>query len=264
MIQEIAYKNTSIRFEDRGEGKATVLLHGYLESLSIWDEFSRSLARKHRVISIDLPGHGKTGILSDTSSMDDMAAAVKEVLDHLKIDTCTVFGHSMGGYVTLAFAEKYPERLNGFCLFHSAAKADTDEKKNNRQRTIELIKNGKKAQVVNGHVPKTFANDNVGNFSESIEWIRNLSMKTPDEGIMAALRGMMERPDRTKVLKGTKVPVLIIAGAKDNFIPMETAKEHASYSDKIVLEVFENSGHMGFFEEEEKALEVIGEFLGPL
>ena len=105
MTQNIKYKNISIRFREEGEGEPIILLHGYLESLNIWDEFLEELSKRFRVVSIDLLGHGKTGNIGQIHTMDMMADAVNFVLVHLDISKCTMIGHSMGGYVTLAFLQ---------------------------------------------------------------------------------------------------------------------------------------------------------------
>src|SRR6056297_1337858 len=168
MTQTINDKKISIHFSDSGQGTPVVLLHGFMENLMVWDDFAKELAASTRVIAIDLPGHGKTECFGETCTMDQMAKVVKAVLDHLSIEKCYLIGHSMGGYVTLAFAENHPERLWGFSLFHSVATPDTEEKKKARQQTINKINEDKKDEVILSHVPKTFATDNLDTFRKKI------------------------------------------------------------------------------------------------
>jgi pimeloyl-ACP methyl ester carboxylesterase len=165
-------------------------------------------------------------------------------------------GHSMGGYVALAFLEKYPDILSGISLFHSSPFADTEEKKNHRDREIELIRQGKKSLVYHNHIARTFAKDNIYLYPQINERLIKISEKSNENGIIAALLGMKSRPDRSKILENSTVPVQYIIGRMDNFIPFEIlSKLKLPKQSEIVI--LENSGHMGMFEEKEKSMEVI-------
>ena len=260
MIRKIQFNNKIVNFRDEGKGNVVVLLHGYLETLDVWTEFSKTLSETFRVISIDLLGHGQSGTF-DVNTMDLMTDAIDAVLVHQNIDKCVMFGHSLGGYVVLAFADNYAHKLLGFSLFHSSAYSDTDEKINNREREITLIKQGKKHLLFNVNIPKTFANDNQIKFNTVVEKIKENALLSSDEGIIATLKGMMQRPDRTNVLKNTKIPVLYFIGAKDNFIPVNVALEQAELSNKIKVVVLQNSGHMGFVEEKDKSVRELSVFV---
>lgn len=261
MLQKIRYKNTPIRFDDAGEGIPIVFLHGYLESLHVWDDFICPLSEKYRVITIDLPGHGETGFIEETSSMEFMAETVKAVLDYLNIGKYFLFGHSMGGYVTLAFLELYSENLFGFSLFHSKPQPDPPQAIENRKRSIELIKQGKKELVVNTQIPLGFATGNLDKFKEEVDFLKNIAKKTPNEGIIAALNGMMQRPSRENLLANTNLPFLFILGKKDNFLPFDTIYSTTKTPKQSNCLILENSGHMGFIEEKEKALDGIVNFI---
>ncbi|MCK4663735.1 MAG: alpha/beta hydrolase [Bacteroidales bacterium] len=255
------FNNINIRYREKGKGKTIVLLHGYLESLDVWEDFSNELSKNFRVISIDLLGHGQSGIYDETHTMEIMAEFVNFILNKLNVDKCFLVGHSMGGYVTLAFADKYPEKLISFSLFHSSPFADNDEKMANRKREIELIKQGKKQQLININIPKTFADSNLNLFKNEIEKNKSIAANTPDNGIIATLKGMALRTDKQHVLKNSKVPILLIIGKKDNYIPFEVGIKIAGISNSIKPVVFENSGHMGFIEEKDKAVKIISEFV---
>ena len=261
MIQQINYKNISIRFDDGGEGIPVVLLHGYLESLSIWDDFVCPLSEKYRIITIDLPGHGETGIIEDIASMEFMAEIVKAVLDFLEIEKCILIGHSMGGYATLAFLELYPERLLGFSLFHSKPHPDNPAAIVNRKRAIELIKESKKELIVNTNVPLGFANSNLEKMEEEVEFAKQIARKTPDEGVIYALNAMMLRPSREKLLRETDLPCLFILGKLDNYITFNDIYPTFKLPKNGRFFILENSGHMGFLEEKEKALEGVISFI---
>jgi pimeloyl-ACP methyl ester carboxylesterase len=243
-----------------GNGKTIVLLHGYLESKEIWGDFAEDLSGNFRVIVPDLPGHGSSGLPDGNLSVERMAELVKSILDKEDVEKCLLVGHSMGGYVALAFLDLFPEMLNGLSVFHSSPYADTDEKKQNRDREINIIRQGKKAQVYTAHFPNTFAKENVEIFANEIEKCKARAKNMSDEGIIAALEAMKNRPDRSMLLKGTKIPVQYIIGEKDNFIPMEILNK-LQLPDNSEVVVLENSGHMGFIEEKENALEAIGGFV---
>jgi pimeloyl-ACP methyl ester carboxylesterase len=261
MLGKFLYKNTEVRYKDEGYGVPMVLLHGYLESLDIWESFANRLAGNYRVIRPDIPGHGKSGLMGSVHTMQLMAESVKALLDKLSVNKCILIGHSMGGYITMAFVDAYPERLMGFSLFHSTPYADTDEKKTNRDREIDLVKKGKKDLIVHTNIPKSFANENIDKLKIEITRAIEIGRKTPDEGIIALLEGMKQRSDRSEVILKSHVPLLWIFGRKDNYINFEQAFDNArinNNSEKIILE---NSGHMGFIEEPEKSLQGIQSFI---
>ena len=261
MIKEVTFHDATLKFRDEGKGEVVVLLHGYLESLDIWGDFGSKLAEHYRIVTIDLPGHGGSGLFSKIDTMAVMADAVEFILQELGIGRSVVVGHSMGGYVTLAFAEIFPEMTTGFCLFHSHALADTEEKKLNREREIELVRSGKKMQIIHTNIPKAFADDNLEKFAGEVDKAKKIADSTSDEGIIMSLIGMKSRPDRTRVLKESSVPILYVAGKKDNYIPFEVAEQHFNLSPRQDILILENSGHMGFIEEKEEALEGLLFFL---
>jgi pimeloyl-ACP methyl ester carboxylesterase len=260
-IQKIPFKSTTVRFATHGKGKAVVLLHGYLESLEIWNSFASELAKKFQVISIDLLGHGRSGTLNGEASVELMAESVKAVLDYLNIKKSVIIGHSMGGYSMLAFAEMYPDRILGIGLFHSITWADLPEKREARDREIELVKQGKKELVINTNIPKGFADDNLEKLGEHVNQAKKIGFATSETGIIAALNAMKARKNRTYILDKIDVPVLFVAGKKDNYIPVERLLQLTNMPKKKYVAILENSGHMGFIEEKELALDEVENFL---
>jgi len=257
----IDYHGGRLWYTEEGSGEAVVFLHGFLESKEIWGDFTRSLIPAYHVITIDLPGHGLSSVFSDMHTMAFMAECVKEVIHSLGLGKVVVVGHSMGGYVSLAFAEKYPESLAGLCLFHSSPYPDNGEKKKNRDRTIDVVKQGKKNQLVAMHIPMTFAPANRPLFGKIIERLKETAMHTPDNGIIAAVAGMRDRPDRSEILHLLNIPVLIIAGANDSFISTDVSENIFRLPGNPLPLMLEMSGHMGFIEEKEKALEGLKDYL---
>lgn len=260
-MAEIKFKGKKIHYTIQGEGEPLFLIHGYLEALEIWDEFTESLAKDYMVIRMDLPGHGKSEVVEETHSMELLAEAANAVLKENKISSCSMIGHSMGGYVTLAFADLYPEKINRFSLFHSHPFADSDQVRQNRQNAIEKIKQGKKEEICRSHVPKTFADDNLQAFEGHVERTEHIALQTPEEGIIANLKGMMQRPDRSHVVKNTGKPFLLIAGKKDNFIDYHTVIPKIELSEKGKLITLEHSGHMGFIEEKQSSLNAVSDLM---
>lgn len=254
---------TAIHYVDieRGE-KVLVLLHGYLESLEIWDEFAGQLGKAgYRIVSLDLPGHGISEVIGEVHSMEFLADIVEQLLGKLGIAKATVIGHSMGGYVALAFAELYPERLDGLVLFHSTPDADSEEKKADRKREIEIIKSGRKELLSRTLPGKRYAPENRKKMLEEIDAGELQVMLTEDEGIMAILNGMMQRKDRNEMLSKLDVPQLFIFGRHDELIPVEKAEAVIAKNPQAKVAWLEHSGHMGFLEEPAASLKIIEEFV---
>ena len=264
MEEDIQFENIYIHYKDCGKGIPVVLLHGYLESGEIWNTFTNELKKFFRVICIDIPGHGKSGVMGEIHTMEKMAEAVKQVLDNLKIKECILIGHSMGGYITLAFLELFPQYLKAFSLFHSSPFADNDEKKQNRDREIDLIKKGKKEVVYTVNIPRMFADDNIFRYEKEIKEALKIAKNIPDDGIVALLNGMKERKDRLQLIQDTKIPFLLVLGKKDNYISYDLISEKLGIPRCVTKLVLENSGHIGFIEEKEKSYLGIRRFIESL
>jgi len=237
------------------------LLHGYLESAAVWNGFGEKLASEFRVISVDLPGHGQSDIIAETQTMELMAAVIKDLISSLGLQKVFLTGHSLGGYVTLAFLELFPEYFAGYCLFHSHPLADSPEAIKNRHREIKLVQKGMKDRMYPANVTKMFATTNIEKFSESIQRSKEISSRISGEGIIAVLRGMIARPSRVDFMENGIVPCLWILGRMDNYIHCESIISKVSLPPNATMVVLENSGHMGFIEEEEGSFHVISEFV---
>ncbi len=258
------YRGGRIEYTDSGEGRAVVLLHGYLESSEVWNGFAERLSSKFRVIAVDLPGSGHSDTYGETHTMEFMADAIKELIDHLKLAKVFIAGHSLGGYVTLAFLELFPSRLSGYCLFHSSPFPDVPETIEKRKREIEIVKMGKKNLMYPDNVTRMFASSNLEKFSSELLRSKRIASMIPDEGIIAVLNGMMIRPSRLSFMEEGKVPCLWILGAMDNYIPCEQIQTRVKLPPNAKTVVLKKSGHMGFIEEEENSLQAITEFVNQL
>jgi pimeloyl-ACP methyl ester carboxylesterase len=256
----LIHLNHKVAYSDVGKGKVIVLLHGYLESKEIWEFFIQKLSKHYRVIAIDLPGHGRTDEFYKKHSMEMMARIVKSVLDRIEIKKCILAGHSMGGYVTLAFAELYPKRLKGFALFNSTSYEDSIEKKADRLRAVELIKNDR-LNYISNLINKLFAHENHKKLQEDIERAKAIARHTLKSGAIAALHGMRGRKDRTNVLMDAKCPVFFVYGIKDILIPFEKNVPLSMLPKKHKVSITEASGHMTFIEDAETTLTRFREFV---
>ena len=251
-----------IRVNDQGKGNTIVLLHGYLETLEIWEAFAVPLAKQYRVITLDLPGHGLSGWNGGIHTMEFMGDAVKGVLDKLAVKQCLLVGHSMGGYVALAFAKKYDDVLRGLCLFHSSPNPDAEEKKANRNREIALIREDKLGLIASQAIPNIFAPDNVKRFEETIEEIKVNVEFADKDGIIACLEGMKQREDMNDFLLRYAKPLLLIFGKNDNLIGWDVAQVLIGKLKNADVLVLENSGHIGFLEEPEASEQGLLAFAG--
>ena len=259
MLKQTTFRQVKIRYSDKGKGRALVLLHGFPESLEIWDSFSDSLSKHFRVIAIDLPGFGESESIGYSHSMELMAECVKEIMDQLGYRKYVVVGHSMGGYVTLAFAELFPKNISGICLFHSSALPDSEEKKKDRLRAVEIVKKDHK-HYVNELINKLFAPANVPKFEKEISALKQVGANTSQQGIINALLGMKDRTDRQHVLKKAEFPIQFIIGKDDQVMPQASLLEQSNLNKNTSVLLLENCGHMGFYEAKEKTEKALLKF----
>jgi pimeloyl-ACP methyl ester carboxylesterase len=260
-MESFLYNSCRIHYKQIGKGHCIVLLHGYLENLEIWSGFADELSKTYQVLVLDIPEHGQSGGISDVNTIEGMAESVNATLSHLNIPNAVIVGHSMGGYVALAFAELFPAKTTGLCLFHSTPYADSEQKKLDRMHEVEQIDRGEKQTMVDASIPLRFAEKNLSKFVKELEWAKRIALKTSDRGIVDALKAMASRVDRNHVIENAIFPTLMIFGALDNHIPLSVAKDLAQKHKKTRTVFLNNSGHMGFIEERDQALNAICSFL---
>ena len=253
--------DTALHIADSQVGeRCIVLLHGYLESMTVWEEFAYLLTPHARVITLDLPGHGISLVTGEVHTMEYLADTVADALDALGVERCTLVGHSMGGYVALAFAERHADKLAGLVLLHATPNSDTEEKAADRQREIDAIEAGRKELLVRKAAARRFAEQNRKRFADEIEDCIEIALLCEDEGIVAILRGMGERPDRNEMLSKLNAPQLFIFGRNDDYIPTERAEAVVARHPQAEVAWLEQSGHMGFIEEAQLCAETIINF----
>ena len=254
--------STALHIADSGVGeKCVVLLHGYLESMYVWDDFAPLLTPSVRVITVDIPGHGISEVKGEVHTMEMVADVLHEMLKSLEIERVTMVGHSMGGYVALAFCARYPEQLDGLVLLSSTPNPDTEAKRENRRREIALVRAGKKDTLARVAPEAGFAEHNRRRLKSYIDDLTECVHITEDDGIVALLGGMMERADQNEMLRKSAVPQLFILGKKDGYIPVEVAEEIVANHPQARVAWLEESGHMGFIEEPEACAEALLKFV---
>lgn len=252
-MPSIDFKYGKIAYKVKGKGRAIVLIHGFLESGAIWSSYAEKLSRVYKVVLVDLPGHGQSDCFGYVHRMELMAESVKAVMDKLHLRRYVVVGHSMGGYVALAFAEHYAENVKGLVLFHSTAYPDSREKRKDRDKAIEFVKRNPEVYAKEA-TRKLFAPLNTELFRDKVEFAQSISTATSQQGIIAALEGMKVRKNREVVLKFAPYPVMLIAGKLDTTIPFDRIKPLFLLAKSTYTQVLENSGHMGFFEAETETI----------
>ncbi len=255
----IDFKKGRIYFEEYGSGRPLVLLHGFTESLKIWYDYKETLSKNFRLILIDLPGHGKSSVIEETHSMDLMADGVKAVLDHLNIPTSVIVGHSMGGYVSLAFARKHSRMLKGLGLFHSTSLADSDEARQGREKAIEAIEKNHTRYLMN-FIPDLFATETKELYESEIQNLIDEASTMKSEAILAAQKGMRDRSSTLDVLINASFPVMFIAGQKDNRVPFENIWVQMALTETAYSLILRNVGHMGFIEAKIQCLDFLENF----
>lgn len=250
----------SIFYEKVGRGSVLVFLHGYLETHEVFSDFALRFPN-NTVICPDLPGHGKSSVFGSEHSMDLMAKCVKSILENENVQKCVIYGHSMGGYVALAFARLFLENTVGVGLINSTIYVDNDEKKLVRDREIKLVESGKQNVVISNLMYKIIYKSNFDKCKSQINSIIENAKQFSPKGIIAALRGMKSRVKYDITLK---IPFHLIGSDKDSFIPLEIYNLMRSEIPNIFYSNIINAGHCTFLEKPTQVSDCIHDFINRL
>ncbi|HEY4336540.1 MAG TPA: alpha/beta hydrolase [Puia sp.] len=248
-------------YREEGSGLPVLLLHGFAEDGQIWDELVPRLRRDCRLLIPDLPGSGRSALLPGEPSIDALADTIKMFVDQLSLDACVLIGHSMGGYISLAFAEKYPQQLKAFGFFHSTAYADSEEKRAARRKGIDFIRQHGAAPFIRQSTPNLFAAGTLEQRPSLVEDTIQRYSGFSAESLVYYYEAMIRRPDRVHVLQEFAGPVLFLMGAADLVVPYEQALKQCHEPAISVIHTLDHSGHMGMLEEPERAGDGIESFL---
>jgi pimeloyl-ACP methyl ester carboxylesterase len=244
---EVIINGKKIFYRSKGKGPAIVLLHGFAEEGSIWKQ-QFDIFTNHRLIIPDLPGSGGSEI-TDDMSIDGMAVTINEFLKASGIRRCILIGHSMGGYITLAYAEKFKDSLNGFGLVHSTAYPDSNEKIETRNKGISFIEQQGAYEFLKISIPNLYSPITKKMHPQFIEEQISSSHNFSAASLVSYYKAMIHRPDRTKVLIDNELPVLFILGKYDTATPLKDGLQLCHMPWISYIHILENSGHMGMIEE---------------
>jgi pimeloyl-ACP methyl ester carboxylesterase len=251
------YQSSKIFYHTIGSGKPVVLIHGFAEDGDVWKNQIEFLKDHFYLIIPDLPGSGQSEMINDMS-IEGMAEVIKELLNielkkfPLQGAEGVLVGHSMGGYISLAFAEKYPSLLSSLALVHSSAFADSEEKKANRSKSIEFVKKNGAYEFLKAVIFDLFTENWTTKNPQAVEGQIEKSKSFTDEAIIAYYQAMINRPDRTHVLKNFSKPILFIIGEHDKAVPFEQSMQQCYLPNIAHINILRNSAHMGMLEETEK------------
>lgn len=241
-MKNLPEQNIDLSYDRSGAGAPLVLIHGYPLDLSIWDSVAPLLENDFDLIIPDLRGFGESSTVDTPYTMLDFANDIAGLLDFLGVEKVALVGHSMGGYVALAFAREYPDRVSGLALVSSQAAADAPERKAGRYKTARDVAEKGVEVVAEAMTPKLSVNEKVQEFV-------NLLIKAQSQaGVIGALKAMAEREDFMPVLPQFSFPVVLIHGDADMLIPIERAKEIKSILPAAQLIKLKKAGHMPMME----------------
>ena len=243
------YKKAKIHYTSTGKGPTLLLLHGFLETLEMWDDFIEDLSKNYLVVCVDLLGHGQSESIGYIHSMDEMAKAVFSVLKELKIDKVTCVGHSMGGYVALALSEMYPDLVKDLCLMNSTFEADDNDRKILRARAAQMATDNYET-LVRMSFTNLFPESSRENFKDEFEKALEIGLKTSRQGFIAGHKGMAIRPERFEIFKTIKGKKAIIIGEKDWIVDKDFLIEKLKDTDTKII-VF-SEGHMSHIENKQE------------
>jgi pimeloyl-ACP methyl ester carboxylesterase len=243
----MTYQQKQLHYEVLGKGPVVVLVHGFGEDSSVWrnqkDAFSG-----FQLILPDLPGSGSSDMIEDMS-MEGLAESLLAILDQEKVEQCILIGHSMGGYVALAFAEKHSNRLKGLGLFHSTTFADSEAKIETREKGIQFIQEHGAFAFLRTSTPNLFSPNSKENKKHLIEDQVQRTVSFTDAALIRYYESMIKRPDRTSLLKTTTLPVLFIMGRHDAAVPLQDSLQQCHLPALSYVHILNESGHMGMLEQ---------------
>lgn len=249
MEKHFNYYGTNIFYDVYGSGTPVVLLHGFAEDSTIWSEQVSFLQQHCLLIVPDIPGSGRSQLLQkENVTIEDYADVVNALLAFEQIEKCILIGHSMGGYIALAFAEKFPKKLTAFGFVHSTAFADNEDKKNTRRKAIKLIEEYGVYPFLKNSTPNLFSEKYKKEHPERVSDLTEQGKKFSKEALIQYYSAMISRPDRTRVLEKSDVPVLFIIGTEDVAAPLEDLLKQVNLPKVSYINILNDVGHMSMWE----------------
>lgn len=243
-----------------GTGKPVFFIHGFAEDHTIWNAVVREVCANYLCIIPFLPGCGHSALTSGEINMELLADFVYAILKQEHLESVAIFGHSMGGYISLALAEKHPRVFKLLSLVHSSAFADSPEKKQTRMDAVRHIQQHGKDAFIQLLIPKLYA-EQTGHLENEKKRHREMAMQYSDEAIIKFYIAMANRRDQSKTLKDLHIPVQIITGDEDASLPLDQAIQQSQLSNVTKLDIFPQTGHTSYYEKPEALKKCIIDFL---
>ncbi len=257
-----------LSYKSFGSGnKHIIFLHGYCEVKEMWDDFIPTFSElydTHTFLSIDLPGFGKSEISDDVESLLDIAEALAAFIKSLNINSAIWFGHSLGGYILMNLLKRNPELIDGMCLFHSSIFADSEEKKEQRDKTMDFIRDHGKEAFINNFIPNLFYSSRKKFLTKEIDESVRKALQNSESSMLRYMKMMRDREDLSLLLQNNKVPTLFIAGANDTSVPIDISEKQIKLISNSTSLILDDCGHMGMFEYPTDCSESIKRFLSPI
>jgi 3-oxoadipate enol-lactonase len=242
---EAKVNGVRLAYQANGEvsGPALLLVHGFPLDSGMWEAQLEGLADGAYIIAPDLSGHGRSDVPPGPYSMDQHADDLAALLDYLGIPKAIVAGLSMGGYVTMAFWRRHPERVAALALLDTRASADTPEAGAGRSATIERVRERGVVVLEEEMMPRLLSTENQAN-EELAGRVREIVLRQPAEGMMNALAAMRDREDSTATLATMNVPTIVVGGERDVITPPEVIVTMAKEIPDGRAVLIVNAGHM--------------------
>lgn len=255
--QYLQVDSIKVRYFEAGSGQPIVFLHGFCETSEIFELLVPDLSKSYRVVCIDLPGHGGSGLIPGMHHLEEVGRWLNKAFKALDIKKPVLIGHSLGGYIGLAFAEMFPRKLKGLCLFHSIAGRDSDTRRESRNKTIRFVEKHGPYPFIRSFVPSLFATMQ----TEAIERMYEIASQTQKDAILAYSQAMRDRKDRVPVIQSMECPVLYIIGGHDDFISKNQSRQEMLKAHRGTSCFLESAGHAGFYEAPEKVSKALRGFM---
>jgi 3-oxoadipate enol-lactonase len=250
-MEKVNVNGIELAYTRRGKGTPLVLLHGFPLDHLLWDQAADHLEGTFDLILPDLRGFGGSTTVDTPYTMDDLASDIAGLLDQLGVEKAAIAGHSMGGYVALAFARLFPGRVSGLGLISSQVLADPPDRKEGRYKTAADVAEKGISGVVDAMTTKFTSNPELQAFAR-----KNMEEQSP-AAFIGALKAMAERQDSTPLLASMKYPVLVLHGDADELIPVDRAREVRDAVSQARYVELKGVGHIPMMEAVDETVEAL-------
>lgn len=261
MQKSLQFRGKPLVYTVKGKGLPVILLHGFMEDHRIWDSVLTGIENKYRWILPDLPGSGQSAFNESLRELKDFAGCITAIIENEGIPEFVLIGHSMGGYISLAFTQENPVKIKALGLFHSSSYADSAERKEAREKNIRFIENNGSSLFLEQAIPALFSENFKSNHPEEIKTLIDRSANFIPESLVQYLNAMKHRPPTTEVLVSIPKPVLFIMGESDKAVPLKDGLEQCHLPGISYIHVLTHSAHMGMIEESTLCNTILDRFL---